>query len=129
MWTCRFAEAGCAGCHLPSLRTGTHPEWGELSNRQIHPYSDLLLHDMGTALADGAPEGEATGSEWRTPPLWAIGLTKLVGEHSFFLHDGRARNLTEAILWHGGEAEASKEVFRKLPKSDRAAMIKFLESL
>ena len=124
-----FATAGCAACHTPVFQTGTHPKWGQLSNRRIEPYTDLLLHDMGEELADGTPEGEAFGSEWRTPTLWGIGLTKLVSEHSFFLHDGRARNLTEAILWHGGEAEASKEAFRTLPKADREAMIAFLESL
>ncbi len=124
-----FAKSGCAACHLPALRTGIHPEWGELSDQEIHPYSDLLLHDMGAALADGVPEGEATGEEWRTPALWGLGLTYLVSEHSFFLHDGRARNLTGAILWHGGEAQAAKEIFRKLPKADREAMIKFLETL
>ena len=91
-----------------------------LSNQVIHPYTDLLLHDMGPGLADGRPDGEATGSEWRTPPLWGIGLVETVNRHTRFLHDGRARNLTEAILWHGGEAEASAEAFQALSAAERA---------
>jgi CxxC motif-containing protein (DUF1111 family) len=89
----------------------------------------MLLHDMGPGLADGRPDGVADGREWRTAPLWGIGLTKAVSDHTLFLHDGRARDLTEAILWHGGEAEAAKEAFRTMPKSDREALIRFLESL
>ena len=95
----------------------------------IWPYSDFLLHDMGDELADGQQVGDATGSEWRTPPLWGIGLTKTVNGHTFFLHDGRARNLAEAILWHGGEAQAARDRFAGLPQADREALIKFLESL
>ena len=124
-----FAEVGCASCHVPRLRTGTLDGLPEVSNQTIYPYTDLLLHDMGEGLADGRPDFAATGSEWRTPPLWGIGLTQLVNQHTFFLHDGRARNLTEAILWHGGEAEASKETFRRLSKAERDALLVFLESL
>jgi CxxC motif-containing protein (DUF1111 family) len=95
----------------------------------IWPYSDFLLHDMGEGLADGQPVGVATGSEWRTQPLWGIGLTETVNAHTFFLHDGRARNLTEAILWHGGEAQKARDAFAALGRQDRAALLKFLESL
>ncbi|MEO1382807.1 MAG: di-heme oxidoredictase family protein, partial [Bacteroidota bacterium] len=90
---------------------------------------DLLLHDMGEALADNREDYEATGREWRTPPLWGIGLVETVNGHTFFLHDGRARNLEEAILWHGGEGEASKEAFKALSTTQRAQIITFLESL
>jgi CxxC motif-containing protein (DUF1111 family) len=95
----------------------------------IWPYSDFLLHDMGEGLADGQDVGDATGSEWRTPPLWGIGLTKTVSGHTFFLHDGRARSLTEAILWHGGEAKAARDQFASSATQDRKALITFLESL
>ena len=95
----------------------------------IWPYSDFLLHDMGEGLADGQAVGDATGTEWRTPPLWGIGLTKRVSGHTFFLHDGRARNLAEAILWHGGEAQKARDAFAALPAKDRDKLIKFLESL
>ena len=101
----------------------------EVSNQTIHPYTDLLLHDMGDGLADGRPDFVATGREWRTPPLWGIGLTRRAQGHTFFLHDGRARNLTEAILWHGGEAEAAREAFRLMPVDERKALLTFLESL
>lgn len=124
-----FDEAQCGACHMPTLRTGVVPGLPDLSQQVIHPYTDLLLHDMGAALADGRPDFEATGSEWRTPPLWGIGLVETVNRHTYFLHDGRARNLAEAILWHGGEAEASKEYFRSLPTADREALLQFLRSL
>jgi CxxC motif-containing protein (DUF1111 family) len=101
----------------------------ELRNQTIHPFTDLLLHDMGPGLADNLGEGAATGSEWRTPPLWSIGLTAGVSGGEAYLHDGRARSLEEAILWHSGEAEASKEAFRTMSSTDRAALIKFLKSL
>ena len=101
----------------------------ELRNQTIHPYTDLLLHDMGPGLADNLGEGNATGSQWRTSPLWGIGLTAGVSGGEAYLHDGRARSLAEAILWHGGEAAASKETFRTMSASDRAALIAFLESL
>ena len=101
----------------------------ELSNQTIHPYTDLLLHDMGPGLADGRPDFLASGSEWRTAPLWGIGLTAAVNGHANFLHDGRARNLTEAILWHVGEAHNVREAFKTLPVSDRNALLTFLNSL
>ena len=124
-----FYEAQCAGCHIPTIRTGVLAGVPEVSNQTIHPYTDLLLHDMGNGLADDRPDFLATGREWRTPPLWGIGLTRRVQGHTLFLHDGRARNLTEAILWHGGEAEAAREVFRLMPLDGRKALLAFLESL
>lgn len=124
-----FYGAGCTGCHTPKFRTSAEAEEPEFRDQLIWPYTDLLLHDMGEGLADGRPEGEASGREWKTPPLWGIGATKAVSDHTNFLHDGRARNLTEAILWHGGEAEASREAFRTMPKADRDAVLAFLNSL
>lgn len=124
-----FIETGCASCHTPKWTTGQHPRFEALSNQLIRPYTDLLLHDMGAELADNRPDYQATGREWRTPPLWGIGLIPTVNRHSFFLHDGRARNLEEAILWHGGEAEAAREAFKALKESDRQKLIKFLETL
>ena len=100
-----------------------------MRNQTIHPYSDLLLHDMGPGLADNMGEGEASGSEWRTTPLWNIGQTIAIGGEEAYLHDGRARNLTEAILWHSGEAEASTQAFKALTTVDRTALIEFLKSL
>lgn len=123
-----FTESQCSSCHIPQMVTGKH-EIAELSHQSIQPFTDLLLHDMGEGLADHRPDYEADGREWRTPPLWGIGLVKVVNQHTNFLHDGRARNLEEAILWHGGEAEKAKEYFRHLNKSDRQALLKFLESL
>ncbi len=123
-----FDDIGCASCHLPRLETGDH-RFSELADQVIHPYTDLLLHDMGPGLADGRPDFLASGNEWRTAPLWGIGLVETVNRHTLFLHDGRARDLTEAILWHGGEAGASAEAFRQLPVADRDALIVFLESL
>lgn len=124
-----FYGLGCTGCHAPKFVTRRDAPNKAQSFQLIWPYSDLLLHDMGEGLADGQQVGDATGTEWRTPPLWGIGLTSRVNGHTFFLHDGRARNLTEAILWHGGEAEAARDGFAALPKADREALIKFLESL
>lgn len=124
-----FASANCVKCHVPTLTTGEYHPMTELRRQTIHPYTDLLLHDMGPGLADNMGEGVASGSEWRTPPLWSIGLTAGVSGGEAYLHDGRARTLEEAILWHGGEASASKEVFRNLSASDRAALIQFLKSL
>jgi CxxC motif-containing protein (DUF1111 family) len=95
----------------------------------IHPYTDLLLHNMGEGLSDHRPTFEATGDEWRTPPLWGIGLTQLVNGHNYFLHDGRARNLNEAILWHGGEAANAVNLYKKLSKQEREALLTFLKSL
>jgi CxxC motif-containing protein (DUF1111 family) len=123
-----FAEIGCATCHLPSVQTGAH-ELSEVAHQTIRPYTDLLLHDMGPELADGRPDFEADGQEWRTPPLWGIGLVETVNKHTRFLHDGRARSLEEAILWHGGEGEKSKEEYTQLSKANRDAVLAFLESL
>ena len=124
-----FYRSGCVSCHTPKFVTRQDPARPEYSRQLIWPYTDLLLHDMGDGLADGRPEGRADGREWRTPPLWGIGLTGAVSGHTFFLHDGRARNLLEAILWHGGEAEAAKETVRLLSREDREALIAFLNSL
>jgi len=124
-----FVAVGCASCHTPELRTGSTSKIPALNDQVIRPYSDLLLHDLGEGLADGRPDGDASGSEWRTPPLWGIGLVKTVNGHTRFLHDGRARSIEEAILWHGGEAEASKERFERLPAKERKAILAFLESL
>ncbi len=124
-----FTEAKCAACHVPRLRTKVDVAFPEISNQVIFPYTDMLVHDMGAALADNRPDNDATGQEWRTAPLWGIGLTRVVNGHQNFLHDGRARTLLEAIMWHGGEAEASKEFVRTLSAADRDALVKFLESL
>jgi CxxC motif-containing protein (DUF1111 family) len=109
----------------------TRADWAlpALANQIIRPYTDLLLHDMGEGLADGRPEGMATGREWRTPPLWGIGLTGAVSGHTYFLHDGRARNLLEAILWHGGEALPAREAVRAMDAGDRQSLLAFLNSL
>ncbi|MCB9305983.1 MAG: c-type cytochrome [Lewinellaceae bacterium] len=124
-----FSDLQCAACHVPSFTTGAHPEYGFLSNQKIYPYTDLLLHDMGEGLADHRGEFKADGREWRTPPLWGIGLTQTVSGHTRFLHDGRARNLMEAILWHGGEAEQARQRVLKLSAADRASLLAFLQSL
>ncbi len=123
-----FEEAGCASCHQPRHETGAS-DIEALADQVIYPFTDLLLHDMGPDLADGRPDGEATGSEWRTPPLWGIGLTETVNGNVNFLHDGRARSLEEAILWHGGEAEEAKRAFIGLSSGQRTELIEFLESL
>ena len=124
-----FNDAACAACHIPELKTGDYAPIPEISNQTIRPYTDLLLHDMGDALADNRPDFEASGSEWRTPPLWGLGLAKIVNGQADLLHDGRARNTTEAILWHGGEANFSRETFLKMPVTDRQALLRFLDSL
>ncbi|SEM29868.1 CxxC motif-containing protein, DUF1111 family [bacterium A37T11] len=124
-----FLQADCAKCHIPDQRTAVNTAFPPISNQLIHPYTDLLLHDMGEGLADNRPDYLASGREWRTAPLWGIGLTQKVNNHTNFLHDGRARNLLEAILWHGGEAESSKETVRKMSASDREALLAFLNSL
>lgn len=124
-----FAASGCGGCHVPEMRTGKFDALPVLSNKTIRPFTDLLLHDMGPDLADGRPDYKAGGSDWRTPPLWGIGLSKQVSASSNFLHDGRARNLTEAIVWHGGEAKPSREKFMALPKVQRNDLLEFLNSL
>ena len=124
-----FYEANCVACHRPKFVTGRDSIGREQSFQLIWPYTDLLLHDMGEGLADHRPEGEATGREWRTPPLWGLGLTETVSGHTLFLHDGRARNLLEAILWHGGEAEESKDRVVAMTKKERDALLAFLRSL
>ncbi|MDE6097497.1 MAG: thiol oxidoreductase [Muribaculaceae bacterium] len=136
-----FYKAGCHLCHVTTLHTrprgstllaGTQLPW--LGNQTIHPYSDFLLHDMGSeimgvGLNDNYVSGLARGNEWRTTPLWGIGLQEKVNGHTYFLHDGRARNFTEAIMWHGGEGEASRNVFAKMTRNEREALVKFLQSL
>jgi CxxC motif-containing protein (DUF1111 family) len=124
-----FATAGCSACHIPELKTGDYPGLNALSNQNIRPYTDLLLHDMGEDLADGRPDYLASGREWRTAPLWSIGLLTQVTGATDLLHDGRARNTAEAIVWHGGEASYSREAFLHMSKEERAALLKFLESL
>lgn len=136
-----FYQAKCHLCHVTTLHTrprgsvllnGTDLPW--LGNQTVHPYSDFLLHDMGSeimgvGLNDNYVSGLARGNEWRTTPLWGIGLQEKVNGHTYFLHDGRARNFIEAIMWHGGEGEASKNLFKNMPKSDRDALVRFLQSL
>jgi CxxC motif-containing protein (DUF1111 family) len=124
-----FAELGCATCHVPRFVTGTVPDLPEVSEQTIFPYTDLLLHDMGEELADHRPSFAASGSEWRTPPLWGLRFYPVVNGHDRLLHDGRARGVAEAILWHWGEGAAAREGFRALPAVDRAALVRFVESL
>lgn len=127
-----FQGMRCAACHTSEMKTGSGHLFAELRNQTIHPYTDLLLHDMGAGLADKLVEGQATGAMWRTAPLWGIGYTdKVMGNNGQvgYLHDGRARSLTEAILWHGGEATAAKQRFQALPKTDRDSLLAFLKSL
>ncbi len=123
-----FRSFACASCHVDAVDTGPHAE-PILAGQRIAPYTDLLLHDMGDGLADGRPDWDATGREWRTAPLWGIGLTETVLPGATYLHDGRARTLAEAILWHGGEAESSRELFRNASRRDRDALLSFLQSL
>jgi CxxC motif-containing protein (DUF1111 family) len=126
-----FSEIGCASCHTPSFTTGDESVTpaAHLAGQKIWPFTDLLLHDMGEGLADNRPEAGASGREWRTSPLWGIGLTQTVSGHSYLLHDGRARNMKEAILWHDGEARAARERFAGLDKADREALVAFVNSL
>jgi CxxC motif-containing protein (DUF1111 family) len=123
-----FRDVGCAACHTPTLTTRADTE-APLAAQRIHPFTDLLLHDMGDGLADGRPDFDADGREWRTPPLWGIGLVGTVNGHDLFLHDGRARGFAEAILWHDGEGAAARDAFRALPRDARESLIAFLESL
>ncbi|TJV06344.1 MAG: c-type cytochrome, partial [Mesorhizobium sp.] len=125
----QFYEMGCISCHTPKFVTMRGTPNKAQAFQLIWPYSDFLLHDMGEGLADGQRVGEASGSEWRTPPLWGIGLTATVNGNSFYLHDGRARTLEEAILWHGGEGQKARDRFAGATAADRDALIKFLESL
>ncbi|HVJ18989.1 MAG TPA: di-heme oxidoredictase family protein [Polyangiaceae bacterium] len=137
-----FDQVGCASCHITEMTTSAFHPFAELRSQTIHPYSDLLLHDMGEGLADNLGEREASGAEWRTTPLWGLGLSACVTggvvgpfqeqvcePHHAYLHDGRARTIEEAILWHGGEGQASKDAYVALATGDKAALIKFLESL
>ncbi|MEH6458767.1 di-heme oxidoreductase family protein [Chitinimonas sp. JJ19] len=124
-----FHQAQCASCHVPSYTTGSFKAVPQLGQQTIYPYTDLLLHDMGEGLADGRPDYAAGGRDWKTPPLWGLGLVPTVNKHSRYLHDGRARNLMEAVLWHGGEAEASKQHVLKLSRTDRENLTRFLQSL
>ena len=124
-----FHQAGCASCHTPKFVTRADAAEPELASQTIRPYSDLLLHDMGPGLADQRPEFLASGQEWRTPPLWGIGLTQQVSGHTQFLHDGRARNLLEAIFWHGGEAQAARDAVSHFSRDEREALLAFLDSL
>lgn len=124
-----FQNAGCAKCHATSFTTSAFHPNAELRGQTIRPYTDLLLHDMGAGLADNLPEGIASGAEWRTPPLWGIGLTAGVSGGEAYLHDGRARSLTEAILWHGGEGQAARNAFAGMNAADRAALLRFLQTL
>ena len=124
-----FFQAGCQSCHTPKYTTAANAAEPELANQVIRPYSDLLLHDMGDGLADNRTEFQASGRDWRTPPLWGIGLTQTVNGHTRFLHDGRARNLLEAVLWHGGEAQAAQQQVLSFNAEQRAALLAFLNSL
>lgn len=124
-----FTSLNCIGCHKTNLKTESYSFNTHLENVVYHPYSDFLLHDMGADLADNRPDFLATGNEWRTQPLWGIGLISIVNNHTFLLHDGRARSIEEAILWHGGEAEKSKLEFKKLTEIERLSLISFIESL
>ncbi|MBT2342104.1 MULTISPECIES: di-heme oxidoreductase family protein [Pseudomonas] len=124
-----FFQAGCQSCHTPKYTTATNAAEPELANQVIRPYTDLLLHDMGEGLADNRSEFKAGGRDWRTPPLWGIGLTEAVNGHTQFMHDGRARNLLEAVLWHGGEAQAAQRQVLSFNAEQRAALLTFLNSL
>lgn len=125
-----FEQLQCAVCHVPALRTVDYfSRLPQLSKQTLHPYTDLLLHDLGEGLADHRPDFGAGGRDWRTPPLWGLGLSKTVNGNDALLHDGRALTVTEAILWHGGEAEGSKEAFRRLPRLDREALLRFLDAI
>ena len=124
-----FTQINCVGCHRPTMQTGVDETLQQVSNQQIHPYTDLLLHDMGPGLADNRPDFLAQGTEWRTAPLWGIGLLFTTNGTPYYLHDGRAQTLEQAILWHDGEAAQAKQQFMQLNSADRARLIKFLNSL
>lgn len=124
-----FTQVNCSGCHRTTMYTGVNPAIN-LSSQRIHPYTDMLLHDMGDGLADNRPDYLATGREWRTPPLWGIGLlSRTNGGSAYYLHDGRAQTMEEAILWHDGEAAKAKQQFMQLSQADRSALLQFLSSL
>ena len=124
-----FYQIGCISCHTPKFITAKNAQEIEQSRQLIWPYTDLLLHDMGEGLADNRSEGLANGREWRTPPLWGIGLTTNVNGHTYFLHDGRARSILEAILWHGGEADSAQQKVVALSKKERLQLLEFVRSL
>ncbi len=124
-----FNQINCSGCHRPTITTGPDFNLPQLSGQRIHPYTDLLLHDMGPGLADNRPDFLATGSEWKTQPLWGLGLLQKTTGIAFYLHDGRARTIEEAILWHDGEAATSKQSFTRLSQTERTQLLKFLNSL
>jgi len=124
-----FEQAGCTGCHVPTIRTGGSRDIPELADQEIHPYTDLLLHDLGDGLSDQRPTFGADGREWRTAPLWGLGLVQTVNEHTRLLHDGRARDASEAILWHDGEARKSRDAFVRMSRAERQALLAFLDSL
>ncbi len=124
-----FTASRCASCHVPELQTSAQAPFPALSNRRFHPYTDLLLHDMGEALADGRPDFRAGPRDWRTAPLWGIGLRQQVNGSSNLLHDGRARNVTEAILWHGGEAQDARDRFARLSREEREALLAFVNAI
>lgn len=124
-----FYEADCHACHTPNYKTDKDYPDKYLANQNIYPYSDFALHDMGEQLADNVTEYQANGQEWKTPPLWGLGMQKHIRKNTAFLHDGRAQTIEEAILWHGGEAQNSKQAFMNMPKSDRAALLTFLEAI
>ena len=124
-----FEALQCNACHVPTLTTGEFPEVPQLAYQTIHPYTDLLVHDMGAGLADGRPDFQAGPRDWRTAPLWGLGLSEEVNGNGFLLHDGRARSVVEAILWHGGEAQRSRDAFTKLSREERDALVAFVRSL
>jgi len=124
-----FEQARCAQCHIPELRTGDYPPLPAISNKRFRPYTDLLLHDMGPGLADGRPDFKAGPADWRTAPLWGIGLSAQVNGSTSLLHDGRARNVLEAVLWHGGEAQASRDLFAGFSRQERDDLIAFVNAL
>ena len=124
-----FKQINCVGCHRPTMYTGVDVNFPALSNQRIHPYTDMLVHDMGAGLADNRPDFQATGSEWKTRALWGMGMFEKTNGTPYYLHDGRARTIQEAILWHGGEAQRSRDQFVNLSKADRGAVIAFLQSL
>ncbi len=124
-----FSSLGCADCHTPSHVTRADAALEELRSQKIYPYTDLLLHDLGEGLSDHRPSFEAEGNEWRTPPLWGLRLYSVVGHHDRLLHDGRARGVAEAILWHGGEAQNARDAFVELSATERELLVHFVESL
>jgi CxxC motif-containing protein (DUF1111 family) len=124
-----FSSAQCAVCHVPDMKTGKFPKLPQLSDQVFHAYTDMLLHDMGDELADGRPDFQAGTRDWRTPPLWGLGLSQTVSGSTAMLHDGRARNVAEAILWHGGEAAVSSDAFRGMSKGEREALVRFVEAI